>query len=76
MSRMSLTLDVLNAARRCETTWPATLKFRSDGALVAMTHKLSLASLASLGSLLLLAFHHGKGSETIERNSSIQIVGS
>ena len=28
---------MLNAARRCETTWPVTLKFRSDGALVAMT---------------------------------------
>ena len=73
---MSFTLEVLKAARRCDTTWPATLKLRSDGALVAMIHRLSLASLANLGSFPLLACHQGKGSKTIERNCSKTIIGS
>lgn len=57
-------LELLKAARLCDTICPATLKLRSDGALVAITHKTSRAVWANFGSCSSWIFHHDKRSKT------------
>ena len=63
MSRMFPTLSHAKAERRCVTTWPAALKFLSDGALVAMTVSVSLATFDRFGRRFSFSFHQDKGSE-------------